>query len=681
MTGAPSQYAPGQVLPGTVYRVVRHLATGGMGSVYDVEDVTVEKRYVLKTLHPQLISREDLARRMRDEAKALAKLHHPNIVDVITAGVTSDAVKMPFYVMERLNGQNLRVVLEKKSALEVAHSYRIAIDVADALEHAHENNIIHRDVKPENIFLHRNANGTTTTKLLDFGIVRLLDRKASHTHGKFIGTLRYASPEQITGGALGPATDIYSLGVVLFEMLAGCGPFDDAGDAYAIGAAHANQVAPPLSRFVRVAPDVERLVAATLAKRPEDRPRDCFAFSSALRRMLQEEEAAPRSATVANVLSVAAEASPRPYAQGALPATRAEASAVPSSGPTAHGMIPPSGSEDAQSSGPGFLPTNASLLSSGPRTDRDHHPATPKVDYDRSGHPNAYARDADAPVSPIAPTLAAASGHYSAPAHPQAAYGASQGPRPAEPQPAGARPIDRNAPTREAAPLRFTQRLASNDTRIEDPNAPHAPGMPGMGGGYGSGDVANDEMMRAAFGEPAPLIVPNTDAGANPSGVGDIVFPRGHGSAITGPLAAEARTRPPERGPFILIGAALVLAVAMVAGAIVLVKARGTNAASPATPPVTTAPLAAPSPAPAASSAPTAVVIIEPSTSVAAPVATPPPAPTPSASAAAAPTATVKGRAGHTSPGTPTTTTPASTKAQGPANAHSGHVPSVSFDP
>src|SRR5262245_24297463 len=95
-------YEPGTVLPGTVYRVIKHLATGGMGTVYEVEDTTVEKRYVLKTLHPQLVSREDLARRMRDEAKALAKLDHPNIVDVITAGVTQDASRMPFYVMERL---------------------------------------------------------------------------------------------------------------------------------------------------------------------------------------------------------------------------------------------------------------------------------------------------------------------------------------------------------------------------------------------------------------------------------------------------------------------------------------------------------------------------------------------------------------------------------------------------
>jgi serine/threonine-protein kinase len=297
-------YEPGEVLPGSVYRVIRHLATGGMGTVYEVEDTTVEKRYVLKTLHPQLVSREDLARRMRDEARSLAKLHHPNIVEVITAGVTSDHMKMPFYVMERLVGQNLRVVLQKKKVLDVATAFRIAIDVLDALEHAHAHAIVHRDVKPENIFLHRSASGMTTTKLLDFGIVRLLDRNASQTKGNFIGTPRYASPEQITGGAIGPPSDIYSLACVLYEMLAGRGAFDDAGDAYAVCAAHAQQPPPPLSRFVRVAPEIDRLVTRALSKDPGSRPRSCSAFANDLRNILRSEEAAPGSATEVDVLSM-----------------------------------------------------------------------------------------------------------------------------------------------------------------------------------------------------------------------------------------------------------------------------------------------------------------------------------------------------------------------------------------
>lgn len=430
-----------------MYRVIRHLATGGMGSVYDVEDTSVEKRYVLKTLHPQLIAREDLARRMRDEAKSLAKLQHPNIVDVITAGVTKDAQRMPFYVMERLVGQNLRSVLEKRGGLDPMHAYRIAIDVADALEHAHENAIVHRDVKPENIFLHRNANGGTTTKLLDFGIVRLLDRKASHTHGKFIGTLRYASPEQVAGREIGPGTDLYSLGCVLYEMLCGRGPFDDAGDQYAVGAAHATVPAPPLSRFMRVSPEVERIVAWALAKDPAQRPRDAFAFSKELRRLLIAEEAKPRIETVANVIP-----------QGA--------------NETAIEEVPGSSTEPRP-------PTSRSA----PSTEKDQAPA-----FAGAGAPGPT-RNERAPVSPVAPTMIAPARTGSSTREspfapdgvvaPQVVVRVSNAPAPRGSPLAGReggrRYVDRDAATRPSAPAGGTKRLARNDTQIDDGAPPLYP--------------------------------------------------------------------------------------------------------------------------------------------------------------------------------------------------------------
>jgi serine/threonine-protein kinase len=572
----PAQrYQPGEILPGTVYRVVRHLATGGMGSVYDVEDITVEKRYVLKTLHPQLVSREDLARRMRDEARSLAKLQHPNIVDVITAGVTTDG--MPFYVMERLIGQNLRVVLEKKSVLEVTHACRIAIDVADALEHAHENNIVHRDVKPENIFLHRNANGTTTTKLLDFGIVRLLDRKASHTHGKFIGTLRYASPEQIMGKPIGPATDIYSLGCVLFEMLCGRGPFDDAGDQYAIGAAHASEPAPPLSRFVRATPAVEMLVASMLSKAPEHRPRDCFVVASELRRVLREEGGRPRSATEVAVLSAQ------------VPPTRVEqaGSQTADAGPTVQGMSPPSGAASCAPSAPVMAP--------------------PTV---REG--------AGGPVSPVAPTLAAAGMPEGAGGRVQVvAQGHASVPQASPAEIPAARVVDRNAPTRVSVPIGATQRLAQNDTQFE----------PGL---------ANDDAVRAAFGEPAPLVVPAL-GGSHPSS--DIVFSPMHPSAAngTGPLAGEARTRPPERIPYVLV-AVTALAFCMIGGAMLIARPWRSSlapAADPSAEPAASMPAPMAVAAPPDTPGPRASAATPPATDSARPPGEPAPAGASSAAAAA----------------------------------------------
>src|ERR1700689_3009007 len=214
-------YQPGEHVPGTVYDVLRLIGVGGMGTVYDVEDTTIGKRYVLKTLHPKLGAREDLARRVQNEARTLARLNHPNIVDVITAGVTSDDLHLPFYLMERLNGQSLRVVLEKKGQLELAHAYHIGIDLLDALDHAHDKGLIHRDVKPDNIFLHRTAAGITITKLLDFGIVSVLDSGSRETAGRFLGTLRYAAPEQLRGEPPTAKMDVYAAGLVISDIIAG----------------------------------------------------------------------------------------------------------------------------------------------------------------------------------------------------------------------------------------------------------------------------------------------------------------------------------------------------------------------------------------------------------------------------------------------------------------------------
>ncbi len=256
-----------------------------MGTVYDVEDTTIGKRYVLKTLHPQLGARDDVARRMQKEARTLARLNHSNIVEVFTAGVTGDDLRLPYYVMERLNGQSLRVVLEKKGQLELPHAFHIGIDLLDALDHAHDKGVIHRDVKPDNIFLHRTPAGVTVTKLLDFGILSLLDSSLRETAGRFLGTLRYSAPEQLRGERPTAKVDVYAAGLVLYEIIAGCGPFDDETDPQAIGAAHLHKPPPMLSTFVSVPPEVEALVMASLEKDPDARPRDAFAFAANLRRL------------------------------------------------------------------------------------------------------------------------------------------------------------------------------------------------------------------------------------------------------------------------------------------------------------------------------------------------------------------------------------------------------------
>jgi serine/threonine-protein kinase len=256
-----------------------------MGTVYEVEDTSIGKRYVMKTLHPQLCAREDLARRMQNEARTLARLNHPNIVEVITAGVTADELRRPYYVMERLNGQALRHVLQKRWQLELTHAYHIGIDLLDALEHAHDKGVIHRDVKPDNIFLHRTPAGVTVTKLLDFGIMSLLDASSRETAGRFLGTLRYAAPEQLRGDRPTAKMDLYAAGLVLYEMIAGRGPFDDEGDPHRIAAAHLHRMPTPLSRYVPVPKELDALLFAVLAKDPDARPRDAFALAASLRNL------------------------------------------------------------------------------------------------------------------------------------------------------------------------------------------------------------------------------------------------------------------------------------------------------------------------------------------------------------------------------------------------------------
>jgi eukaryotic-like serine/threonine-protein kinase len=282
----PKDYSPGEMVPGTVYRIVRMIGAGGMGTVYDVEDTTVGKRYVLKTLHPELYGRKDLAKRMQAEARTLARLSHPNIVEVVTAGATSDEFRLPFYLMEKLNGQNLRTILNKKGSLDLPHALHIGIDLLDALDNAHDKGVIHRDVKPDNIFLHRNPNGVTTTKLLDFGIMRLLDAAPGATAGRFMGTLRYAAPEQLRGETLPAQTDLYAAGLVIYEMIAGQGPFDELKDSNKIAAAHLSTPPPPFIQFGVVVPEtLEKLVRGSLSKDATKRPKDAFTFAAQLRNM------------------------------------------------------------------------------------------------------------------------------------------------------------------------------------------------------------------------------------------------------------------------------------------------------------------------------------------------------------------------------------------------------------
>jgi eukaryotic-like serine/threonine-protein kinase len=273
------EYEDGEIVPGTPYRVVSLLGAGGMGSVYEVEHVELERRYVLKSLLRTLASRQDLIARMRNEWRALGKLQHPNIVDILNAGTTTGDV--PYYVMERLDGETVRDRLQREGKLPVEEAARIARGTLFGLAAAHAIGIVHRDIKPANVFLTRDG----AVKVLDFGVAQVRrsegDQKIT-AQGLAIGTPRYMSPEQASGDTADARSDLYATGLLLFEMIAGEGPFDDLGDTSQQMLAHLHRPARPLSRLTDVPAELESIVKRALAKRPQDRPRSAEAMAAEL---------------------------------------------------------------------------------------------------------------------------------------------------------------------------------------------------------------------------------------------------------------------------------------------------------------------------------------------------------------------------------------------------------------
>ena len=277
-------YAVGEVIPGTPYRVTQHIAAGGMGAVFEVDDVGIGRQYALKTLHASMAGDEKTEERMREEARTLGRLTNPNIVQVFTAGVTKDHLKLPFIVMERLVGSTLRGLLQQRGALDLRTTAVIALELLGALEDAHEFGLVHRDIKPDNVFLHRLRRGQRTTKLLDFGVADLVS-KANQDPSLFFGTFRYASPEQLLSVPIAQTSDIYAVGLLVYEMLAGHHPFVAAKTRENVVRAHVLEV-PSIPKDWPES--IRKIVASALEKSPANRPKDAWTFASKLRRAVRD---------------------------------------------------------------------------------------------------------------------------------------------------------------------------------------------------------------------------------------------------------------------------------------------------------------------------------------------------------------------------------------------------------
>src|SRR5215218_2557807 len=207
----------GMMLSGR-YRLDAQVGTGGMSTVYRAFDATLERRVAIKLMHREIASDSDQLERFRREARAVAQLSHPHIVGVIDAGEDEGR---PYIVFEYVEGETLKERIRRMGRLPVDEAIAYAIDISRALGSAHSHHIVHRDVKPQNVLIDTEG----SAKVTDFGIARTLDEDGLTSDGRVLGTTDYVSPEQALGHAVGPQSDIYSLGIVLFEMLTGDVPF------------------------------------------------------------------------------------------------------------------------------------------------------------------------------------------------------------------------------------------------------------------------------------------------------------------------------------------------------------------------------------------------------------------------------------------------------------------------
>jgi len=264
----------GRVLGGR-YRLRSLLAVGGMGVVWAAEDAVLGREVAVKVLGDALAGDRRAALRLRREARAAGRLVHPAIARVLDLG--EDAGR-PYLVMELLHGESLAARLARAGPLAPAEAVRVVAAAADGLEVAHRAGIVHRDVKPGNVFV----TGDGDVKLLDFGIASVAN-EAALTGGDLLGTAAYLAPERVLGHDATPAADVYALGVLLYELLAGRPPFaGDSGPALAMAHVHARPA--PLGGVApRVPPALAAACERALAKDPAARPPSAAAVAALLR--------------------------------------------------------------------------------------------------------------------------------------------------------------------------------------------------------------------------------------------------------------------------------------------------------------------------------------------------------------------------------------------------------------
>src|SRR5919108_3550005 len=265
------------------YRLEEVIGEGGMAGVWRAYDRILERAVAVKILRPQYAADPVVVNHFRREARHAASVVHPNVASVFDYSVDDGTV---YIVMQLIEGPDLDTVLRRHGRLPVGHGLRIGASVADALQAAHDQRLVHRDIKPGNILLDEKGE----VKVVDFGIARALGESRTTNQGTLLASVRYCSPEQVGGDPVGPASDIYSLGLVLHESLTGRPAFLGTTPA-AVALARLRDIPPPPSKLASDLPDnLDPVVMRALAREPAERYSSAREFGEAIRRWSRESQ-------------------------------------------------------------------------------------------------------------------------------------------------------------------------------------------------------------------------------------------------------------------------------------------------------------------------------------------------------------------------------------------------------
>ncbi len=275
------------------FRVIEKIGSGGMGAVYKAEQPEMRRFVAIKILHSKYLARADLVTRFKREARAMSHLSHPNTARVFLYGQLDDGAC--YFVMEYLEGRNLAQTVRREGPMDPTRAINIMMQACGALEEAHRTGIVHRDLKPENIFLTSQGGIADFPKVLDFGLAKVSERQMRPgsliltQEGMVFGTPEFMSPEQARGETLDGRSDIYSLGVILYELLTGKLPFDAAQPMEFIQK-HIKEKPIPLAERTpdrQFPPGLDDVLMRSLAKKPDDRFETAAEFAGALKAVAQ----------------------------------------------------------------------------------------------------------------------------------------------------------------------------------------------------------------------------------------------------------------------------------------------------------------------------------------------------------------------------------------------------------